>query len=88
MGKGVAVLIVFASKPFRVVFAGDDGTLLRAFRLVRKYMSLQVLENTTAFRVRTAPLFLVLVIVANTASGGAIPRTPSVCRGHRGPSLV
>lgn len=88
VGKGVAVLVIFTSESFCMVFTSDDGTLLRTLGLVRKHMSLQILENATAFGVRASTLLLVLIIVANAARGGAIPRTPGVGRRHRESSLI
>lgn len=46
MGQCVPILIVFASKPFVVVVASRDRTLLGSFRLMCEHVCLQILEKS------------------------------------------
>ena len=88
MGEGVAVLVIFASETFGVIFASDDGALLGAFGLVREHMSLQIFEDASTVWVGTPPFLFVLVIIPSTAGGGAMARDPGMCRRIRGSSVV
>lgn len=58
----MAILIVLASKAFLVISAGRDRTLLGSLRLVGQHMRFQILEWSTAVRMRAArPLFAIVI---------------------------
>lgn len=58
----MAILVVLASKAFLVVSAGRDGALFGSLRLVGKHMRFQVLEWSTAVRMRTTSPFFAIVV--------------------------
>jgi hypothetical protein len=54
MGQGVSVLVVFARKPFVMVFAGDNGAFLRSLGLVGQHMGFEILEDLAAVGMRAS----------------------------------
>ena len=62
VSKGVTIFVVFASEAFLVISAGSDGAFLRSLRLMGKHMRFQILEWSTAVRMRaTSPLFAIVI---------------------------
>lgn len=62
VSEGVTIFVVLASKAFLVISTGSDWALLRPLRLMGKHMRFQILEWSTAVRVRAAsPLFAIVI---------------------------
>lgn len=70
MRQSMTVLVVFACEALEVVFAGDDGALFGALRLVSEHVRLQVLEDAATLWNRAETLLhcLLVELEATTAS--------------------
>jgi len=62
MGQCVSVFVVFAGKPFLIVFTGQDWAFLRSLGLMCKHVSFQVFEDFAAIRMRASTFLPTLLI--------------------------
>lgn len=65
MRQRVSILVILSGKALGMVFACDDGTLLRSFALVSQHVSLEILEDLSAVGI-VASSFLILVTAVRT----------------------
>lgn len=73
VSEGVPVLIVLPCETFDVVLACGDWALLWPFVLVRKHMSLQVFEHTSALWQWAHALLHCLIVQVKAAPTAAAP---------------
>lgn len=61
------VLVVLACESLLMILAVHDRALLGSLQLVSKHMSLEILEDTAAFREGTSALLCVVVVEVDTS---------------------
>ena len=83
MGKGMAILVVLTSEAFLVIGTCRNWALLGSLGLMCKHMRFQILEWSTAVRMRAASPLFAIVVETIAIRSRTVQRVPRMTRRNR-----